>query len=223
MSERRVGDETTLNLGRALIVCRQEYAKTCNLTWMNPWRRLHRDSSKKRLLERGEEIAGELAVRYEGIMFQLFIRANGEETLDSEIWKNLQTIVWLSVGDGIRTTRDPRHFTRVLWNVYVKRLDSEASVESLKPKFMLRQFIDEMPSSDERGVLRAMAYGWGGAPSQSGKELLHLIQLSLPILHDQLLLHASDLDALTDGALTESLVRSFSEPYDEYRTWLFYS
>ena len=87
---------------------------------------------------------------------------------------------------------------------------------------MLRQFVDEVPRSDERGILRVLAYGDSGSRPE-GQEALRLLSLGFSALHQQLLVRIEELAVLTDHTMTSKMIEGFTKPYSQYDIWLFES
>lgn len=222
MSRSEVSQERTLELARVLVECRREYANIVKAKWFHFRKHFRKGHKTKKLLQRSQSIAGELSSRYEGIIYQMYRRtALAAVPLTASKWEALQDRVWGLCRDSTRTMTDYAKFSTVLWNICFIQMGQEESMLALKPKFMLRQFVDEMPSSDERGNLRTTAYGQESKMSYTGKELLSSLELSFPILHECVLSHLENLPKLTDGAITEAMVSGFAVPHVEYRRWLF--
>jgi len=129
-----------------------------------------------------------------------------------------QTQAWWTVRDESTKTDDYRRFATILWHAFVgsKKLD----VASLKPKFMLRQFVDEIPTCKQQGMLIALAYGpittW---PSDS--EMLEGLTQSYSFLHLELTKRSGELHVLTDGEISYLTVSAIFPPFALYEHWLF--
>jgi hypothetical protein len=220
-----VSENKTIVLTNELVKRTQEYEQISKAVWWRqPIKSWRRGRKKQAILTRSQLILGELASRYEGIMFQMFYRSRSTPpTLTNSQWEQIQDTVWLLVGDELRTMSDHRTFSGVLWKAYLSQLGVSAAILALRPKFMLRQFVDEMPSSDQRGILRATAYGANDSTQRSGKELVRLIKSALSIFHAHVLAHATEVQTLTAGEFKEAEVQSYSEPFAPYQTWLFHS
>jgi hypothetical protein len=95
---------------------------------------------------------------------------------------------------------------------------------ALKPKFMLRQFIDDLPSGEPRGVLRAFAYDHGPDPRDAiAIEGRALLQQAYPQLHAVLWRNRKDLERRTDGTLAVTSKQPGDAHLAKYEHWLFLS
>lgn len=159
-------------------------------------------------------LAGELSVRYRGILREILRRAG---TLEVE-QQSRMVIIWQKMAADMRMTEDYRTFSKLLWLSVIAA--AGYGPESLKPKLMLRQFVDEMPPCEERGVLRALAYGDPGY-RPTGEEALRSLAAAYSILNNALMARENDLPILTDHVFSALLVNQFQDPYVEYDNWLF--
>lgn len=168
---------------------------------------------KARLLVRQRNVTGELMVRYGGVILQI-LRRRG-----IAISGFARELVKIAVGlqDGARTLQDPLGFPALFWQVCTGEGGGE--VEPLKAKFMLRLFVDELPASEARGVLR-LHYGSLGEAPADDRERLRLLALAYPHLHHEVLRHRKDLEVLTDGVLSPELLDNLKPPFAIYDRWL---
>lgn len=220
-----VKEATTLGLITDLINCRQQFVEVSQARWnlTKLWRRGHKLES---LSQKSQTIANELGVRFGGILWQMSRRVKTSGPLTDTEWEDCLTGIWQLMNDSARNMSNYRRFCGVLWDISLAQFGQFGNVASftgLRPKFMLRQFVDEMTSSDARGLLRASAFGEGDEIRLAGKELLDSLKLAFQLLQLQMLSRTDDLSALTDGEITAEMVRSFEEPFLEYRRWLFES
>ena len=218
MSREEVQGKTTLALMKEYVENSQELRKYQGVQpedkkhwWQKKWL----DWRKRSLYQKIRRIGVELAARYEGIFHQL-LRKSG---VDSTAIKPTISAIWVSCQDRLLTLNESKRFSQVLWESYVSIVGAE--INGLKPKFMLRQFIDEMPSSDERGILMDRAYDKNAINQDSGAEVLNKLTNSYPILHEQLIRHGKDLRILTDREITQVVVSSIKPPFVQYEQWLF--
>jgi hypothetical protein len=161
------------------------------------------------------EIMVELANRYEGVFFQM-LRKSGKR--DEEL-RNSVAAIWIESQDRSRTLQDYKGFPAILWEAYASQVSRPATL--VKPKFMLRIFVDEMAPSDARGILKDRAYDKNAINKETGNEMLEQLSGGYSALHEQLLRRASDLEVLTDGEIALSLVQNLKEPFLQYERWLF--
>ena len=126
--------------------------------------------------------------------------------------------VWQATLDQMRGTRDYRVLSSIVWNAAEAQAGLHQPV--LKPKLMLRQFVDEMPDGDERGAIRVLAYGHSGT-EPPGREVLRLLSSGYAVLHTQLIMHIQELDILTDSLFSPELIQRIGSSYVQYEEWLF--
>src|SRR4051794_32846998 len=106
-----------------------------------------------------------LRQHYEGIVGEVFRRGSGSGiVLPSKTIQEFSAGIFLQFPQQIATLTDPLRFSVVLWKTVDVRLNTQfgdsgcAAAMRLKPKFMLRQFVDDLPNGDARGTLRSLAY-----------------------------------------------------------------
>jgi hypothetical protein len=216
MSGRGLTGRSTLQLAGEFIKCVKEFENISYAKWwLNPWWWASKRWKREKLTRKRTQIVGELAVRYEGVMRQLFQRT-GRGDFSSFIQG-----VWRAVQISALTMGDEKSFSKSMWDAYRANAASESG--DLKPKFMLRQFVDEMSPSEERAGLRIVAYGSDRAARPGDREVLRLLEAAYPLLHTELLKRARDLGELTDGALPLSSINGIRSPFSEYKSWLFFS
>lgn len=161
------------------------------------------------------EIMVELANRYEGVFYQMLRKSGKRE----EELRNSVAAIWIATQDSSRMLQDYKGFPTILWEAYVSQVS--LPVTSVKPKFMLRLFVDEMAPSDSRGILKDRAYDKNALNKESGKETLEQLLGGYSALHEQLLRRASDLEVLTDSEIALLVIKDLKEPFLQYERWLF--
>jgi len=218
MSREEVQGKTTLTLMKDYVENSQELRKYQGVQSENKkhwWQKKWVNWRKRSLYQKIRRIGVELAARYEGIFHQL-LRKSG---IHSTAIKPTISAIWVACQDRLLTLDESKRFSQILWESYVSIVGVE--VTALKAKFMLRQFIDEMPSSDERGILMDRAYDKNAINRNSGTEVLNKLTNSYPILHEQLIRHSKDLRILTDREISVVKVSSIKPPFVQYEEWLF--
>ena len=158
-------------------------------------------------------VASELAARYEGIIYELISHQNTASAAA------IIDLVWLIAGPQCLSLNDPFGFASLLWDVLIREIDLPSSALCLQPKFMLRQFIEEMPSSDARGTLLVCAYDKSAKFVDKSKQTLRTLELAYRNLHAVLTKHEKTLPKLTGGILTPDSLDSSLGRYDE---WFFH-
>ena len=225
MSGEWVKEATTLGLVEMLIEGRQQFVEISGANWLRPRKRFRKAHKLRHLSQRRQAIGDQLSVRYQGILLQMTGRVRTLDSWDEAELENCQRSIWQAASDRTQNMTNYRKFCGMLWDICTDELSyfgNVAPLTALRPKFMLRQFIDEMPNSDARGLLRASAFG-EDKHDLSGRELCDSLNLAFPLLHLQVLSRIDDLSALTDGEITPQIARAIKEPYLEYRRWLFES
>jgi hypothetical protein len=212
-----VREATTLDLFERWLRDTSCYERALHATWWRDPAGKVFVLEKRRLRERLREVPRELAYRYEGVLCQIFRRAGEpEQRLEQRL-----DDAWQQVLGEVRSLSDPRHIPSLLWRA--SSSPAAARVAPLKPKLMLRVFVDEIPDSDERGILRGLAYGGPCSSPLASRETLDLLARAVAALHLQLLRHADELEALSDGVLCPARISLLSPPYRQYEEWLFQS
>ncbi|HJW95480.1 MAG TPA: hypothetical protein VJ901_17820 [Thermoanaerobaculia bacterium] len=166
--------------------------------------------------------------RYSGIIGQMVRRAAGGTALSQDSIQRFGGGVFLQFPPQIGTLEDSRRFSVVLWKLVDARLNAQfgssgaAAAAPLKPKFMLRQFIDDLPDGEARGVLRSLAYIADDDPSdEAAIEARALLQDAYHQLHQVLWRNRKNLALRTDATI--SVTRKQPHPADlaNYAQWFF--
>jgi hypothetical protein len=217
MSRGKYSEKGTLELARELLKCSQRLERMLIANGLSDpfWWLLRKTGLvKAHMLRKGPALAGELGLRYWGVLRELFRRAGMEERLVPEA----TVAVWQAVLDQMRGAIDYRAFSAIVWHA----AESHAGYHqpAIKPKLMLRQFVDEMPEGDERGAIRVLAYGQVGT-EPPGREVLQLLSSGYGLLHIQLIMHIHELDVLTDNLLSAEFIQQIGSSYVQYEEWLF--
>lgn len=216
MNRRALTDRSTLRLAKEFIKCSKEFERVAYANWwLHPWRWVSKGWRKGRLSQQRTDIVGELSVRYEGMLYQLFQRAGNNSDFSSFV-----QAVWRAIQITALTMRDENGFSKTIWEAYGTHSSSQS--RELKPKLMLRQFVDEMSPHEERAALRILAYRMDTASRPDDRESLRLLQRSYPLLHQELLRCSDDLLDLSDREFLPDVINGLSTPFTEYRDWLFF-
>lgn len=224
MSERTVEEQETLLLVKRFLEVSQHlesisYARLWSkpLWWLvDKLKVLHfiRRRKVNELISCNSDLIGELSMRYDGIMRDLFTCAGVGTSFDDHFNQ-----VWMELQGGAVMTRDPRRFSTCLWEIQ-RRLG--ATIDELKPKFMLRQFVDDIPEGEPRAALKLLAYSFQMHWTPPGREAARLVERGYALLHDRVCAQADDLEFLTGGVLNAEAVGEIHAPYAQYHQWLFH-
>lgn len=214
--ESETRQQGTLELALTLVECSRDLDQILRARW---WQRLFSFRSRAEdinsLRTRIYEVSAELGLRYKGVMSQLLQRMQSGEDFRLAVART-----WEYVGEVAVTMADPKEFCSYLWHAFVGT-ERQSKAQSLKPKFMLRQFVDEVPSCKDLGVLIAMAYGPTVSVSLSSDEILNCLSHTYPLLHFELERRSPDLLVLTDGEISSATIPKIVAPFVQYETWLF--
>ncbi|MET0396197.1 MAG: hypothetical protein ABW277_05205 [Longimicrobiaceae bacterium] len=187
--------------------------------WHHPVRWLMRKWRRDVLELKQIALAGELAERYQGVIVQALRRV--EVTHVDEMRKCI-TAIWLDVQGRTHALVDDHGLTSLIWCVIHEQLGER--VQSLRPKLMLLQFVDELPSSDERGVLRALAFSRSDYINAADDEsILTLLAKAYDKLHAEVMSRLVDLDGLTDREFMHEIASIGKQHRHTYHRWLFQS
>jgi hypothetical protein len=181
--------------------------------------------------KRACEAAQILVERHSGLLCEITSRAGlvmGAGAADKEILELyvMRTVFKLRDGTWGNLTRD--RFATTLWDCVNAQLSADTvmtavqknSVQNLKPKFMLRQFVDEMPDCSEKGLLMAGIFSVPLSLSAlSSSEVRRRLPEVCRKLHRTVLGSSGSVSLLTDGAITD---RDLLQPdiNRRYQRWL---
>jgi hypothetical protein len=223
MSEKPLDQQETLLLAERLLKVSK---KLEFITYPEWWRKPHwwmlktskvldfiRVRKRRALSSLRDALVGELSVRYDGIMRELFDCAGGGSPFEEHFRG-----VWIELQGKAVTSRRPGLFSACLWEIQRRR---NATVEDLKPKFMLRQFVDELPDGEPRGALRLLAYSYQMNWPEQSQEAPRMVRRGYELLHERVKARAESLEALTGGVLNARMLGSLRSP-EQYDQWLFH-
>lgn len=179
-----------------------------------------REKEKARRGARCEVFLKALMERYKGVSYQIFTRVKSPDEFGK-----FQRQVGFKIQIVALTLRDYRLFSPTLWETY-KNLDVE--VNELKPKFMLRQFVDEIPETEPRTTLLLMRY-LGGVHALTAVDggVRKVLERAYALLHQQVESYcrgtagpSDDLERLTAGVFVCEHISGLQPPYRQYHEWL---
>jgi hypothetical protein len=140
---------------------------------------------------------------------------------------------WRQVSNDLPALQTAEDFSSCFWRAVAEAAGLQqhdpafSSVMGLKPKFMLRQFIDEMPDTEAAGSLRVLAY----SPltvntvlaAASASELAEIVYQACLSLHATVQRFAPSLTIMTDGAIAVAGLNDPAKIARQYSVWLFQS
>jgi hypothetical protein len=225
MSEGGLGrQDTTLLLAQRFMQVSKELDSISRAAlWREPlWWVLKRtkafDFIRRRKLNRlvlcSAALLSELSLRYEGVIQDLFTCAGVGTALSGYLSR-----VWIEFQDRATRAQDPRLFSSCLWEI---QRGLGATVDELKPKFMLRQFIDDMPDGEPRAALKLFAYSFRASWPTATREAARMVMEGYALLHNKVCARAEDLEVLTGGVLNARMVDEMRSMHAQYHRWLFH-
>ena len=205
----------TFELALILVECSRKLDHVLQARWWREPLTVWTRSNNVRLLRaRINEVSIELGTRYKGVMAQLLQIIDPRANFEVEVAR-----AWQYVGEAA-ITMNHKEFCARLWHGFVPQ-DKQDKARAIKPKFMLRQFVDEIPACKDQGILIATAYGPMIVPSPSATEILKSLEFAYGLLHVELTKCLLELDVLTDNEISREMISKFCPPYIQYEDWLF--
>lgn len=215
--KQNLNSRSTLKLISAVVKATKAFDRIQNANYLtDPINCFYKKIGKAgRVNKQTINICNVLTVRYESILLQMLKQA---KVSNNDLERLIPTI-WLDVWDNSRKEMDYRYFSQFIWNAYVGKVSTPD--HDLKPKLMLRQFVDDIKSCREQGVLLSLAYGDRSTGKLSREGQQHLNK-AYELLHKQLQKHACHLSILTGGVITEGTLSTLDNMIIKYESWLFH-
>ncbi|HYI12074.1 MAG TPA: hypothetical protein VEK57_23680 [Thermoanaerobaculia bacterium] len=173
-----------------------------------------------------------LLQRYGGVLNQLYLRLVESSGLAVSADQYLRTW-WRFVRKDLGGLNNAQDFSSSLWTAVAAaagrlELDPEFQpVMRLKPKFMLRQFVDEMKQRESAVALRVLAYTALSADTElvsaSEEELADIVYRACVALHDTVKRFEPSLEVMTGGAIDLMESNDDVAVARRYSAWLFQS
>ena len=207
--------EGTIELTLILVECSRKLDHVLRAKWWRePLTVWTRSDNVSLLRARINEVSVELGNRYKGVMAQLLQIIDPRANFEVEVAR-----AWQYVGEAA-ITMNHKEFCAHLWHGIVRQ-NQQDKARPIKPKFMLRQFVDEIPSCKDQGILIATAYGPMISPRPSTAEILKSLEFAYAKLHVQVTKWSPELDILTDNEISAAMIAKIVPPYVQYEDWLF--
>jgi len=191
------------------------------------WRELRKPKKRPSALARRALEATQILVdRHSGLLCQIASRS-GLMT-DKKRLENYVMRTVFKLRDGTWGSPAGNAFAVTLWNCVLAQLRAdmmmtpaqEGLVQNLKPKFMLRQFVDEMPHSYEKALLAAGIFSSPTSLSGiSSGEIRRGLPAACHRLHQTILKSLASVSALTDRAITDQDL-SLPDILQRFELWL---
>jgi hypothetical protein len=215
MFGRKLRNRPTHWVVRKLVLLQSEVEAREEATIWQPWDWATRSWATDYETQ-ARELIHELAVRYRGVMTEAFSMNGITSTGDVQ---NALDATWRSFYADMYRVAKPEEFSCELWRA-VQRT-SGTPEPRLKSKFMLRQFVEDVPKRKGRDTLRRLGFERErGAPPAATQDL-RVLERAYPALHRALLAWGSRLNAITCGEFLFTTVSLFEPPYAVYEGWLF--
>lgn len=184
--------------------------------WNHPWAWATR-FQRERLEAKGAEYFHELNHRFAGVT-NICLRSTGT-TGDDEL-RDARGRIAMTVHLKTLQLGRPELFARDFWTA----LQSHAKrpiAPTLKRRFMLRQFVEDVPRGHGRDSLRRLGFEHEpGAPPINPKDLAHAREM-YPLLRYAMKCYGVLLEDMTDGAIDFETVNVFQPPFGQFDDWLF--
>jgi hypothetical protein len=234
----RLSDLPTAVLAISYVANRKalERCRTGGSIWKKLLRRMLRLKPNTRKL-RQEELrlqslsalyARELQVRFDGILRELLERTVQPERPSEDDLREFLCSVWLVVEGLAASLRDAETFFVFFWSqielVLQTRSDLQQltpAVVALKPKFMLRPFIDDIRSPDQRRTLCALAYDASVVEVRSDRQQLDILESAYRSLHAVLWARRDQLSRRTGSEIVVDEKTPIIATLARYERWLF--
>ena len=189
----------TLKLAKQMVAASHRHERIVHAGWLShPVLRVTRRWAEPRAVENKRIALRILLERYRTVIVQVLQRGG----LAHQNWMAASRVIGEHIRTEVLRTRDYRWCAPLLWDAVVRQLDDAGrrAVEPLKAKFMLLQFVDQMPAGAPRDLLSKAAYDENAMDFPSdGFEILNDAYRQL---HTAVGRFRRDLGLLTDGALT---------------------
>jgi hypothetical protein len=173
-------------------------------------------ATARQVVDSLEELIGG---RYQGVLIQI-LRSGG---LPESEWEQFFPVLCDRLQTRLYGAKDWRSFPQALWGSIVEGLEQN-SLRQLKPKFMMRAFVDEIVVLPHQHFLRGLCYGETlrgyDLPPDSEWETEFL--RAVPLLNEAVFRYEKSLMTLTDGALAANFLKKAREgDIEVYRSALF--
>jgi hypothetical protein len=168
-----------------------------------------------------DRIHNELVRRFKGLFEQVLERLSHDQASSgfsasqkAEFFAGLE----FRIRGDMRLLDDPRRFVPRLWEAIVAQLTAQGGdplrIQALQPRFMLRQFVDEIRNRRARTLLES-AYEPKYDQEPDADELIAL-RRAYPYLHRVLRSNAGELGLMTAESLSVTGVTAV-----HYERWLY--
>jgi hypothetical protein len=197
MSARLKWGPTILRLAQRYVQSWHSWEATHHATiWTRPWRVVGRSWQLAWLNSRRSRSLEQLVRAYQTVVFAFFNRSG----LPPVEWGRARDLLAEHLGTQVFRIADFREVATLLWSGVCGAIPASRQDRRYKPKFMLRQFIDELDSPSHRTTLLSLAYS--DDRTHIGENAAADVDAAYRDLHGVLSRHAADLPTLTDGAIT---------------------
>jgi hypothetical protein len=221
--------QTTFALAKELVLVQRRLDSLIRgPAWWSPYR-----FGRKRWIEREKNRSAEytaaLVDRYRGLFVQIYNGLSVRGGSPNRPFVDFFETWWDHVEAPIMGVQSSDHVSRLFWEAAefaanVTFGSGSTSIELLRPKFMLRPLIDEIPDAAGRDVLRSLAYDTqvsSALSSLSTVELYRVVMAACEALYGLLAAQRDKMAHLTDGTVDASLLRDETKAVAQLRQWLF--
>jgi hypothetical protein len=173
-----------------------------------------------------DQVGQVLENRYRGVIAEVTAAVGGASNQGlaaDALLRALLLGIWRRV---ILVRFDWVSFSEVLWLCVLDELEERLTgcdlrlAEPLKPKFMLRQFVDELEATEGRGVLRAHLYSGLDPAQQPLPEVEMMLREAYVSLHGVVQHSRRGLGPLTGNSVNITGLRGLDDVRSQYAEWL---
>jgi hypothetical protein len=207
---------STHRVVRELLLASQRAEQRLSAVWyFHPWAWVTR-SWASGYMGNSQDCLHELAYRYRGVLME-DLRLKGVTSRD-DVQGSLGQM-WRSFYGSTYGLSDEFEFAPLLWRSVQETAPGVNA--QVKRKFMLRQFVEDVPRRKGRDTLRRLAFEREhGAPAATVEDLAKLRNAYQP-LHQVMVRFGPQLESMTDGVFTIETLNALVPPFTEYHSWLF--
>lgn len=161
-------------------------------------------------------LSEELGERYRGVLYECWsasgVSDNDLAPMVGSFWSDFHATIY--------ELASPEEFSTRMWKK-VNQLAAGEVKGAFKRKFMLRQFIEDLPAGWPRDTLRELGFERTRTTPRSTVASLGVLVEAYKQLHEVLLTSGLSVAKRTDNVFEKSVLSKMAPPYAEYEAWIF--
>jgi hypothetical protein len=224
MTGRKLKNRTTLELLDELVGTQRElYGVIQSSKGKWTWR-VWESRTKRiaRLQKKWEDCVTVVAGRFENLLLQMY---RGLDTRYSKSCSTEEFVTFWSKPAMASAGDRARYACVKFWEAAEKAVNQAfnappAAIAGLKPKFMIRQFVEEIGDVTAREAVLTLAYEGRGTPPDDARELYRVIRAACGAFSD-VLDDFPDMTERTDGSVNVRQLANRERAIDQVQFWLF--